>query len=655
MEEEMFKIPAGQNPDISEERRRITFNQEELTNLLDGSAEETAERRNLETFILDHPVLKGRAGREVESMSAQERYEYELDLACRLMLVTRLAEEEGMNHAVRGMFGAGLGAGVLPDGNPINLHFVMFLPTLMGQGSPDQIAELVGAAWNLELVGTYAQTELGHGSFIRGLELQAEYDPGSEEFVLNSPTITSFKWWPGGLGRTASHAVVMAQLKTLGVDRGVHPFLVQLRNGQGDTLPGVLAAPIGPKLGMNANDNGYLGFRHHRIPRSALLNKNARVEADGSYVAPPREKLGYATMVFVRVAIGLDVTVQLKKALTIAVRYSSVRRQGEPSPNCREPKILDYQAQQHKLFPTIALAVGFEMASKAVWEMYNNVQNEIEQGDFDHLPELHALSCSMKVLITGESASTIDLLRRACGGHGFMTNSGLPRIFGMVTAACTYEGENTVLQLQIARFLLKCVAQLEEGIPAPPSCSYINNTFGHKSTVDIISDFGLVELFEKVSAGKVQELVGAGAANQILCCEAADAHARSFVISEFAQGLSRASVSPNLKGVMSNLYRLLSTSWILQNSAEFLRYGNLTFEHLDQLRQDRDQLLTLIRPNAVGLVDAFDIRDDVLQSTLGCSDGWVYHRLFQAARWSGENMKRTPTAPTIMDALRSKL
>ena len=42
----------------------------------------------------------------------------------------------------RGMFGAGLGAGVLPDGNPINLHFVMFLPTLMGQGSSDQIAEV---------------------------------------------------------------------------------------------------------------------------------------------------------------------------------------------------------------------------------------------------------------------------------------------------------------------------------------------------------------------------------------------------------------------------------------------------------------------------------------------------------------------------------
>lgn len=40
------------------------------------------------------------------------------------------------------MFNAGLGAAYLPDGNPINLHFVMFLPTLMGQGTPDQISDV---------------------------------------------------------------------------------------------------------------------------------------------------------------------------------------------------------------------------------------------------------------------------------------------------------------------------------------------------------------------------------------------------------------------------------------------------------------------------------------------------------------------------------
>ena len=43
---------------------------------------------------------------------------------------------------------------------------------------------------------------------------QAEYHADSEEFELHSPSLTAFKWWPGGLGRTATHAVVMAQLTT---------------------------------------------------------------------------------------------------------------------------------------------------------------------------------------------------------------------------------------------------------------------------------------------------------------------------------------------------------------------------------------------------------------------------------------------------------
>ena len=34
---------------------------------------------------------------------------------------------------------------------------------------------------------------------------------------------------------------------------------------------------IGPKLGMNSNDNGFLGFNQHRIPRENMLMKNAKV------------------------------------------------------------------------------------------------------------------------------------------------------------------------------------------------------------------------------------------------------------------------------------------------------------------------------------------------------------------------------------------
>lgn len=101
-------------------------------------------------------------------------------------------------NCYRALLGGLLGSGVLKEGNPLTLHFVMFVPTILGQCTTDQQAEWLGRAWNLEILGTYAQTELGHGTFIRGLETTATYDEKTQEFILNSPTITAYKWWPGG-------------------------------------------------------------------------------------------------------------------------------------------------------------------------------------------------------------------------------------------------------------------------------------------------------------------------------------------------------------------------------------------------------------------------------------------------------------------------
>jgi acyl-CoA oxidase len=80
------------------------------------------------------------------------------------------------------------------------------------------------------ILGTYAQTELGHGTNLSKLETTATYDPKTEEFVLNSPTVTAAKWWPGALGKSSTHAILMAQLYTQGKCYGPHPFVVQLRD-----------------------------------------------------------------------------------------------------------------------------------------------------------------------------------------------------------------------------------------------------------------------------------------------------------------------------------------------------------------------------------------------------------------------------------------
>lgn len=57
----------------------------------------------------------------------------------------------------RALIGGGLGTAVMKEGNPLGLHYVMFIPALMGQANMDQQAEWLVKAYNLNIIGTYAQ------------------------------------------------------------------------------------------------------------------------------------------------------------------------------------------------------------------------------------------------------------------------------------------------------------------------------------------------------------------------------------------------------------------------------------------------------------------------------------------------------------------
>ena len=86
----------------------------------------------------------------MDAMSATERYEDDIRKATQLY---QIAKQNGSLEATKAMLGAGIGSGILPDGNPLGLHLVMFQPTLMGQGTLDQQAKWLGKAWNLEIIG----------------------------------------------------------------------------------------------------------------------------------------------------------------------------------------------------------------------------------------------------------------------------------------------------------------------------------------------------------------------------------------------------------------------------------------------------------------------------------------------------------------------
>lgn len=97
----------------------------------------------------------------------------------------------------------------------------MFVQCIVLMCGPEQQAMWLQKANNLNIIGCYAQTELGHGSNVAALETTATLDMASDEFVINTPNIKATKFWPGQLGLFATHAVVFARLIIKAKDYGI--------------------------------------------------------------------------------------------------------------------------------------------------------------------------------------------------------------------------------------------------------------------------------------------------------------------------------------------------------------------------------------------------------------------------------------------------
>ena len=91
------------------------------------------------------------------------------------------------------------------------IHFTMFLTFLKTNGSDEQKKKWLSLAQEAKYFGAYAQTELGHGSNVRGLETTATFCKDTDEFEIHSPTLSSMKWWPTGI-YACTHAVVSRNL-----------------------------------------------------------------------------------------------------------------------------------------------------------------------------------------------------------------------------------------------------------------------------------------------------------------------------------------------------------------------------------------------------------------------------------------------------------
>jgi acyl-CoA oxidase len=561
---------------------------------------------------------------------------------------------------------------LMDEMGPFALQFTMFATSLREQCSDEQKKYWIPKLDNWEIIGCYGQTELGHGSNVRGIECQAKWDPKTKEFIIHSPTLTASKWWNGALGRTANHAIVVAQLllpdsKGNYKSHGPHQFLFQIRDMKThEPLEGIVVGDIGAKYGYTAMDNGYMLFNNFRVPHSALLSKYSGVNPDnGMYIKPENAATVYGSLTFVRAQIIMHARLILARAVTNAVRYLSIRRQfadrDAKDPRAPEEAVLNYPTVQIRILPLLATTVALHYTGEAMYKLYYGTRKAIEtKGDFSRLAEMHATSSGLKSLSTMLAADGIETCRRAMGGHGFGGGSGMIPLNNDYLSKPTVEGDNWMITQQTASYLIKRMTEVVK----QPGTSHFQEPidYGYQAYFkftrnrvrsDIFSnDFAIFQAFlfrgsylthqaylERVEKKKPWTEM------MIQLHNVSRAHSQQMLVWHFFNSVFNNKPNPPVDdathAVLKNLYRLFALYTLDSCASEFLLANAITTDQLQKVPARIQQLMAEIRPHAVKLVDAWSVPDYLLESSLGRYDGDVYNDLFRKAHKENPlNMQR---------------
>ena len=71
---------------------------------------------------------------DIDSLGSVDRYNHDIKMGLKLAgVIKEKINETGDIGSIRSLLSSGPGSMILPDGNPLGLHFVMFVPTIMQQ------------------------------------------------------------------------------------------------------------------------------------------------------------------------------------------------------------------------------------------------------------------------------------------------------------------------------------------------------------------------------------------------------------------------------------------------------------------------------------------------------------------------------------------
>jgi acyl-CoA oxidase len=440
-------------------------------------------------------------------------------------------------------------------------------------------------------------------------------------------------------------------------NHGVLPFIVQIRDSKThQPLEGIAVGDIGPKYGYASMDNGYMLFDHFRVPKSAMLSRYVEVSDEtGTLKRHGHPAVVYGSLTFVRGQIIMHARLVLARAVTVAVRYSAIRRQFQDrdskNSNDDEMKVLDYPTVQIRILPLLATTFALHYTGEYMYSLYHKSRETIEKGDFGPLAELHSASSGLKSLCTMLAADGIETCRRAMGGHGFGGGSGLVGINSDYLSKPTVEGDNWMITQQVAAYLIKKMTQAVQNRDAPPKdptdelFQYYLNNRTHRTPQSVVyshtfDDKAIVDAFQWRAADLSYRVYQARVVEKkswtklmIQLHALSRAYSEQILVSTFYKSFSTtaSAISSPTSSVLKTCFRLYALYTLDQFASSFTLTNAVSSDSIYALQDAILELMTELRPHAVKLVDAWAIPDWFLDSALGRSDGKVYEELYDLA------------------------
>ncbi|MBF6353339.1 acyl-CoA dehydrogenase family protein [Nocardia higoensis] len=597
--------------------------------------------------------------------------------AARARVLDQMRELAAMDYAKRG-FGLAAGGLADPGGAVTALEMVAYADLSLWVKCGVQWGLFGGAVENLgterhdeylkklislDLVGCFAMTESGHGSDVASLETTATYDPATEEFVIHSPTPSARKDYIGGAAEHARMAAVFAQLITGGESKGVHCFLVPIRDERGMDLPGVTTSDDGLKGGLLGVDNGRIVFDHVRVPREALLNRYADVAPDGTYESPienPSRRFftTLGTLVRGRISVGGAAAAGARVALSIAVRYALQRRQFSDPDTGREIVLMDYRMHQRRLLPLVAKSYAYAFAQNDLVRRMHLVQSG-QDLDPGAQRALEKRAAGLKVAQTRHATRAIQECREACGGAGYLTENRLVTLKADTDVFTTFEGDNVVLTQLVAKELLTDYSDEVRDLDAMGWVRFaatmagdvVRKRSGVRQLIQTLRDRGGETVDEAdLSRRDVQLALFAdredylvrtaahrlraraedtgpfeafnNAQDHILA--AGTAHIDRLVLEAFIEGIADIE-DPEARKLAEDMCDLFVYTLLEENSAWFVMHRFMSVERAKAVRRGVNELVDRLRPHALTLVEGLGVPEEMLGAAL-LHDANVYQR-----------------------------